>query len=1307
MRILIKVKHMVLERLFDKELKVYNKAKKLYEKGLRLINKNDPEGKGILKNAFETIKANTSVIKNKSKDFSKLLVEIGNALQRSSAIKDASSAFQLAMKIDKTNVLGYTNYALILALQKNYDKALMLVERALQIDRRSKDAWETKAEIYQLMGDIDETLDIYKKLINLYPEEIKYYDKYLEYKPNDVDVLFKKGVYLYKIKSYDECVKAMKSIVDINKDYQQAWVYLGAAYAKMEKMEEAINAFKMAIKLSPNDKMSWINLGILHKKRGEYDEALKCLREAIKIDPNDKKSWYLEASILYLMNRDSAALKAIDKAISLDAKYEAALLLKRDIAKRLKKYEEIIDACVGLLDLGHKDTDIMYDLAEAYFFIGNLDKALEFSSEILKTLPRHLPTLRLQKEIMKKQEKWERVIAICEEILKIDSKNVDALLDESLAYRNLGKLESALNFAIRASEIDTTNIDIWKLRKNLAKELNKPQEIITASKQILSMEEDFETYRDLARAYYIISRYDDAKKTMEKGLRLNNEDDEGWNLMGMIYYKLGDLENARYSFERAADLNPKKKKYWSNLAWTMEKLDKFEDAIKYFDKALEIDSKDLRLWYERGICLKHMKRYDDALKSFDAALEIDRKFTKALFEKGDVLILMDKLKEALRVFNSLLEEEPRNPEYLYKRALIRFKKREYEAALKDLEVALTYEKDERYLELKKDVCKALKDHDCIIKTSREILGINKKNLVAWRDLGSSYESIGKVDSAIATYREALEIFPDNKILLYELKDILLKNERYADAVEVCKGILGISPEDSQNLKDLGLALFQMKKYEEAKQYLLRSAEINKNPEIMELLGDTYYNLKKYEEAVDAYKEAINLQGPPSLYYKLAKAYYKIDSFNDALKALKKVIEWEKNPVFYILASRIYMKKGNMKNASKYAKKAYELEDTPEARLNLASILFEMKKYGDVITLLKPLAKENNIQALKLLAKSLEMEKRYEDAAKIYQKVVDIEKKEVSSWSGLGRCYVALKDFDRAIKAYERAHIIDPENKEICESLAFAYESSGKYKKALEYIDRGLSIDPEDAHLWTSKGLVLIKLGNLENAIECFNKALEINPDLTSAKEGKMECERLIEERLLEEYAKKVLLLEYKRGKKVTKKEAFKQLNIPLNLVNKVFKYIKTAEPLDISKLTPEERNKFDKATLKLAKTLKKIENITLPEIVASSELDVKSAKRLLAYIQKCLEGPVIDEPTKEDELLLRRALDMELKNISLLNLMINLNIGLCKAKLIQRLLRDLSEEEEIEVEEPEMDEEEELEEEEEEEKTEEKEELFL
>ena len=234
------------------------------------------------------------------------------------------------------------------------------------------------------------------------------------------------------------------------------------------------------------------------------------------------------------------------------------------------------------------------------------------------------------------------------------------------------------------------------------------------------------------------------------------EDADAWNLMGMIYYKLRDFENARISFEKAAEMEPEVKKYWNNLGWTAEKLENYEKAIEYFDKALQLEPEDMRIWYERGLCLKKLGRLEESLKSFEEALKLNPIFTKALFEKADILISLGNLNEALGALDLLLDKEPLNHRALYKRAWIRYQKKEYEAALKDIEYALKYEKREEYLELKKDICKAMKNFECINSTSQEILSINRKNVNAWRDLARSYLEIGKVDSAIAKYKEALE-----------------------------------------------------------------------------------------------------------------------------------------------------------------------------------------------------------------------------------------------------------------------------------------------------------------------------------------------------------------------------------------------------------------------------------------------------------------------------------------------------------------------------------------------------------------------
>ncbi|HII55019.1 TPA: tetratricopeptide repeat protein, partial [Candidatus Aciduliprofundum boonei] len=348
--------------------------------------------------------------------------------------------------------------------------------------------------------------------------------------------------------------------------------------------------------------------------------------------------------------------------------------------------------------------------------------------------------------------------------------------------------------------------------------------------------------------------------------------------------------------------------------------------------------------------------------------------------------------------------------------------------------------------------------------------------------------------------------------------------------------------------------------------------------------------------------------------------------------------------------------------------------------NLASIMFELGKYDDVIALLKPLGKNNNLDALRLLGKALEAEERYEDAVKIYNKVVDIDKKDKSSWISLGRCYLTLNKYNEAIKAFERASLIDPKDKAVYTFLSFAYEGAGYLNKALNYVEKALELDPEDAHIWSSKGLLLLKLNKPKEALRAFNKALEINPDLTSAQEGKADCERIIEEMELEKYARKILLHEYRTGKKVTKKDAFKNLNIPLNILSKVFTYIRDIEKIKIESLDEKEQKFLEKESLKIANKLKKIDNLSLMDIVANSELSVKDAKILLGYIETCLNKNTIDRVTKDDERLLRKVLDLNLQNTSVLNIMMNLNVGVCKAKLIQILLKELEEETSEEVE---------------------------
>ncbi len=1087
---------MVLDSIFNKEVRLLRKVEKLYVRGERSISTNPTQARSYLNETMKEIARNNQIIKDKKTGFSAVLAKIGNLLSEINDFKNSEQAFKLALSYDGKNIYAYIYYAKSLAKRKDYKKAHLIAEQAIEINRKNREAWDTKAQIYEMEGDVDEALKIFLTLINLYPDDLKYYNRYLKYKPNDEEILLKKGILLYNHRNYIDAAKTFETLISIIPGKKEAYLYMGASYEKLERYEEAINAFKKVLSLDPGDKHAWVNLAVIYKRRGEYEDALKSIKEGIKIDPNDGKSWEIRAKVEYDMENYEDALKSVEEAMNYD-NAKNALILKREILKKNYIPEEMAKTCNQLIEMGERDVSIYFDLAKAEYSLKNYNEALEVIDLVLKTSPHHVPTLILKKETLKAMERWEKVIDICEKILEIDTKNIDAFADMAKAYEKIEKYESALHFLKKATEISPKSVELWKLRRDIAKKLNKPTEIVDSCIGVTSLVEDFDSYMDLAKAYYALGRFNEAKKVLNKALRIK-DDANAWNLFGMVNYKLKDFENSKKAFEKATEKEPEVKKYWSNLGWILEKLEKYNEALHCFENALKLDSMDMRLWYEKGICLQKLGNEEEALHCFDEALKINQKFTKALLEKGNILLHLEHMDDALKTFNLLLKLEPGNHVATYKIALIYFKKGEYESCMKNVEDSLKYTKTEEYLELKKDCCKAMKNMDCVIEVSRNILDINGRNLSAYRDLAHAYISLGKVDSAVNTYRKGIEIFPDNDSLMYELKDLLIKEKRYADVVSIGKKILEIIPEDFKTIMDMGIAYINMQNYDNAENYLIRALNIKKTKEIYDLLGELYMMKNDYRSAIKYYADSLKIEEDPEINYKMAKAHYHLEELDFALKEIRKELRKKKMAKYYTLGALIYSNSGKLKNALNYAQKALKLEDTPEIRTMVGKALLDSGEYTEAISILKVPAKENNIQAMKLLAMALEKENRIDDAREIYRRILEIDKNSADAYVGLGRINLAMKKYESARDAYEMAYKINPNSREICENLSFVYEKLGNFKDALRYIDLAIEIEANNKFLWNTKGQLLMQLEKYDDAKRAFEKALAIDNDFKTA-----------------------------------------------------------------------------------------------------------------------------------------------------------------------------------------------------------------
>ncbi|MFQ5738043.1 MAG: tetratricopeptide repeat protein [Acidobacteriota bacterium] len=96
-------------------------------------------------------------------------------------------------------------------------------------------------------------------------------------------------------------------------------------------------------------------------------------------------------------------------------------------------------------------------------------------------------------------------------------------------------------------------------------------------------------FNKLAVAYARLLRFDQAKKAVDRAVRLNPDYASAQNTRGIIFLALQNRKKAIGSFKRAIHLNPAKPSFYVNLGTAYLHRGNYEEARQAFLKARELD----------------------------------------------------------------------------------------------------------------------------------------------------------------------------------------------------------------------------------------------------------------------------------------------------------------------------------------------------------------------------------------------------------------------------------------------------------------------------------------------------------------------------------------------------------------------------------------------------------------------------------------------------------------------------------------------------------------------------------------------
>ena len=351
-----------------------------------------------------------------------ITLDIDNVKKKLGEIaKDRDKTKQLEEANNKAN-LAYAELSKIKeqlnATISEKEKLSLQLEYAKNTDVLSAYDWRQKGYNAQELGEWDDAILYFQKVIELDPDGITYdnigkvyeekgdWDKaWFYYHRGFADTYCLLGRLSSEKGEYDRAIEMLQAAIDSDSnyalaydnmgmvyekkgDYNKARLYqqkglavkyydLGLSYANKENYEKAIEKYKKAVEIVPDYFDAYYNMGIAYKNKGNYDKAIECYKRAIEIDPKDGDA-YNNMGIAY-KNKENydKEIECYQKAIDIDPNFAIAYYNMGLAYGNKGNYDKAIEGFQKTIDLDPNYANAYYNMGVTYQNKGNYDKAIE------------------------------------------------------------------------------------------------------------------------------------------------------------------------------------------------------------------------------------------------------------------------------------------------------------------------------------------------------------------------------------------------------------------------------------------------------------------------------------------------------------------------------------------------------------------------------------------------------------------------------------------------------------------------------------------------------------------------------------------------------------------------------------------------------------------------------------------------------------------------------------------------------------------------------------------------------------------
>ena len=313
---------------------------------------------------------------------------------------EAITAFQNAITLDPDFTTAHYNLGLTYLKMETYSRAVDALQKTITLDRNYKAAHHSLALAYLGQQELGKARDAARETLKLDPN----YQPALSlleaidpsFTPPDTQAA-----------NPPESERPLNQQQTV-KPRQETHYELGNTYKASKMYPEAIAAFQKAIDLDSDFVEAHVSLGAVYLETGRLDDAETAANAALRIDANSESARQLLEDIRQArlpVPRQTEQTKAVSSTSdSSDAKQD---LERGLIFLNNKQYNQATAAFKRVIKADADSVEAHHGLGQAYLELGAFDDAQAATEEVLKRKPNHQNARELLQIIQfaKNQEK--------------------------------------------------------------------------------------------------------------------------------------------------------------------------------------------------------------------------------------------------------------------------------------------------------------------------------------------------------------------------------------------------------------------------------------------------------------------------------------------------------------------------------------------------------------------------------------------------------------------------------------------------------------------------------------------------------------------------------------------------------------------------------------------------------------------------------------------------------------------------------------------------------------------------------------